>query len=211
MRWHGFRYSSGVWWISAAVFIAIVACEKKDAVVPPGDVPPPAASPASPQTLTQDPALAKAVDDIVQYRMRVEKDPTDVEAMVALGNANLMLRRYDHAKDWYERALKVDPNRTGTRMDLAIALRYLKQPDDAIAQLNRVLATEPKNAAALYNLGVILLEDKNDEKQAIAKWQALINAHPDHPQTPQLQQMVERLKQPKTDAPTAAAQAPAGG
>jgi hypothetical protein len=58
---------------------------------------------------------------------------------------------------------------------------------------------------------VILLEDKNDEKQAIAKWEALIKAHPDHPQTPQLQQMVERLKQPKTDAPTAAAPAPAGG
>lgn len=141
------------------------------------------------------------MDDIVQYRMRVEKDPKDVEAMAALGNANLALKRFDHAKDWYERALKVDPARTEIRMDLAIALRFLGKTDDAIAELNRVLAKDPQNAAALYNLGVILLEDKHDQQKAIAKWEALMKAHPDYPHATELRQVVESLKHPQTAPP----------
>jgi cytochrome c-type biogenesis protein CcmH/NrfG len=150
------------------------------------------------------------MDDIVQYRMRVEKDPKDIEAMVQLGNANLALKRFDHAKDWYERALKIDPTRADIRMDLAIALRYLGKPDDAIAELNRVLAKDPKNAAALYNLGIILLEDKQDQPAAIAKWEAMMKAHPEDPRVPQLRQVVEGLKHPTAGAATTS-QAPAGG
>lgn len=191
--------------------IGLGACQKKESS-PPAEAPPPAASsgvPGDSQGLPQDPALAKAMDEISQYRARVDKDPNDVEAMAQLGNANLVLKRFDDAKGWYERALTVDPNRNETRMDLAIALRFLGKPDDAISELNKVLAKDPKNAAALYNLGVILLEDKHDQKQAIAKWEALMKANPDYPHTAELRQMVEALKHPAAAAP--AAPSAAGG
>lgn len=183
----------------AVIVAALVACGNKEAPAP-AEAPPPAASSDGPQVI-RDPALVKAMDDIVQYRMRVEKDPKDVEAMAALGNANLALKRFDHAKEWYDRALKIDPSRTQTRMDLAIALRFLGKPDDAISELNRVLAKDPKNAGALYNLGVILLEDKHDQQKAIAKWEALMNAHPDYPHATELRQVVESLKNPQTAPP----------
>lgn len=188
----------------AIFLLGLSACGKKEAPSP-TEAPPPAASsevPGGPQII-RDPALVKAMDDIVQYRLRVEKDPNDIEALAALGNANLALKRFDHAKDWYDRALKVDPNRTQTRMDLAIALRFLGKPDDAIKELNRVLTKDPKNAAALYNLGVILLEDKHDQQQAIAKWEALMRAHPDYPHATELRQVVESLKHPETASPPA--------
>jgi len=144
------------------------------------------------------------MDDIVEYRMRVEKDPKDVEAMAALGNANLALKRFDHAQSWYQRALDVDPNMTEVRMNLAIALRFMGKTDDAIAELDRVLAKDPKNAGALYNLGVILLEDKHDRQKAVAKWEALMKAHPDYPHATELRQVVESLKQPQPATPPAA-------
>jgi len=193
-------------WCAVAILLAgVTACGKKEST-PPAEAPPPAASSEGPggSQGPQDPVIAKAVDDIVQYRMRVEKDPKDVEAMAALGNANLALKRFDHAKEWYERALKVDPNRPEIRMNLAIALRFLGKPDDAMAELNRVLAKDPKNATALYNLGVILLEDKHDQQKAIAKWEALMKAHPDYPHATELRQVVESLKNPQPATPPAA-------
>lgn len=192
--------------IAAACALALVAvgagaCQKKESE-PPAEAPPPTASaPGDAPGLPQDPAVAKAMDQIVEYRMRVEKDPNDVEAMVQLGNANLALKRFDHAKEWYERALTADPKRTETRMDLAIALRFMGKTDEAIAELNKVLANDPKNAAALYNLGVILLEDKHDQQQAIAKWEALMKANPDYPHAAELRQMVEALKHQAAPAP----------
>jgi cytochrome c-type biogenesis protein CcmH/NrfG len=75
--------------------------------------------------------------------------------------------------------------------------------DEAISELNKVLAKDPKNATALYNLGVILLEDKHDQQKAIAKWEALMKANPDYPHTAELSQMVEALKHQPAAAPPA--------
>lgn len=142
------------------------------------------------------------MEEVLAYKVRVDKDPNDVEALEAMGNANISLQRFDHATVWYERALKVDPNRHATRTNLALALRFLGKSDEAIAELKRVLAKDPKNADAVYNLGVILLEDKKDEQGAVARWEALIKAHPDDPRTPQLRQVVETIKHPASSPPS---------
>ncbi len=141
------------------------------------------------------------MEEVVAYKIRVDKDPKDVEALAAMGNINYSLGRFDHAKEWYERALKVDPKRTDTRMDLALSLRYLQKPDEAIVELKRVLEKDPKNPTALYNLGVILLEDKQDKQGAIARWETLMKAHPDYPKTAQLRQFVESIKRPSSSPP----------
>lgn len=185
--------------LAFSVLVGPTACDKKEPA-PPSDAPPPPVASVPP-----DPQLVKLTEEVIAYRKRVEQNPKDVEALAALGNANLMMRRYTDAKGWYEEALNVDPTRLETRIDLAIALQYLQQPDEAIEQLKLVLAKEPKNATALYNYGVILLEDKRDQTAAIAKWEALMKAHPDDPRVPQLRQVVEGLKNP-----TAAA-SPSGG
>jgi cytochrome c-type biogenesis protein CcmH/NrfG len=207
IRWQFVGLTMFVAALSLPLLLGQAGCDKK-ASSPPSDAPPSVASGDPPAP--QDPQLAKAMAEIAQYRERVEQDPKDVEALVALGNANLMLRRHENAKGWYEEALKVDPNRLDTRMDLAIAYRYLQKPDEAIEQLKLVLAKEPKNAAALYNVGVILFEDKHDQPGAIAKWEALMKAHPDDPRVPQLRQMVEGLKHPTAAAPPTSS-APSGG
>jgi cytochrome c-type biogenesis protein CcmH/NrfG len=185
------------------VALGQAACDKKEPS-PPSEAPPPPVASGTPP-VPDNPQLAKLTEEIVAYRKRVELNPKDVEALIALGNANLMMKRYVDAKGWYEEALTVEPNRPETRVDLAIALRYLQQPDAAIEQLKLVLAKDPKNAAALFNTGVILLEDKQDQTGAIAKWETLMKAHPDDPRVPQLRQVVEGLKNPTAAAP------PSGG
>jgi cytochrome c-type biogenesis protein CcmH/NrfG len=203
IRWKAVR--STAWAVVLTVFAVMgpAACDKKEPA-PPSEAPPPPVASGTPGA-PPDPQLAKLVEEIVEYRKRVELNPKDVEALIALGNANLMLKRYVDAKGWYEEALTVDPTRHETRIDLAIALQYLQKPDEAIEQLKLVLAKEPKNATALFNYGVILLEDKHDQTGAIAKWESLMKAHPDDPRVPQLRQMVDGLKNPTAAAP------PSGG
>jgi cytochrome c-type biogenesis protein CcmH/NrfG len=175
-----------------------VACQRGEAPPNP-EAPPPT---GSAESVPPDPQLVQLTEQIVVYKLRVDKDPKDVEALAGMGNANYALRRFDHAQVWFERALKIDPNRHATRMDLALALRNMGKSDEAITELKRVLTKEPKNAAALYNLGVILLEDKNDQKGAIARWEALMNAHPEYPHTAQLRQLVEEIKHPSSAPPS---------
>lgn len=206
IRWQSVVLSMCVASLALSMLMGQAGCDKKEPAPPDSSPPVASGDPSAPQ----DPRLAKAMEEIAQYRQRVDQNPNDVEALAALGNVNLTLGRPDHAKEWYERALKVDPNHQGTRMDLAIALRYMKKPDEAIAQLKLVLAKEPKNAAALFNTGVILLEDKQDQPAAIAKWESLMKAHPDDPRVPQLRQMVEGLKHPTAAAPPPSS-APSGG
>jgi cytochrome c-type biogenesis protein CcmH/NrfG len=197
---HRFPLSPKPWWcLGLALLVgAVVACEKKDKP-PVSDAPPPVASAGPSQP---DPRIAQAMEEVLAYKVRVDKDPNDVEALEAMGNANVSLRRFDHATVWYERALKVDPNRHATRTNLALALRFLGKSDEAIAELKRVLAKDPKNADAIYSLGVILLEDKKDEQGAVARWEALIKAHPDDPRTPQLRQMVKTIRHPTSSPPS---------
>lgn len=190
-------------YVLLSLLIGVVSCDKKEKPPVPDAPPPAATSEAAPP----DPKLVKAMEEVVAYKLRVDKDPNDVEALDAMGKINLSLGRFDHAKEWYERALKVDPSRNDTRMDLALSLRYLGKPDEAISELKRVLKKDPKNAAALYNLGIILLEDKKDEQGAVARWEALMKAHPDYPQTAQLRQIVESIKHPPSSSPTS----PSGG
>jgi len=50
--------------------------------------------------------------------------------------------------------------------------------DAAIAQLNRALADDPKNANALFDLGMIRLQGKKDGRGALAAWQQLLKSNP---------------------------------
>jgi cytochrome c-type biogenesis protein CcmH/NrfG len=50
--------------------------------------------------------------------------------------------------------------------------------DGAIAQLNRSLSYDPKDANSLFDLGMIKLQGKQDSKGALAAWQQLLKTNP---------------------------------
>ena len=51
--------------------------------------------------------------------------------------------------------------------------------DGAIAQLNRALSYDPKDANALFDLGMIKLQGKQDGKGALAAWKELLKSNPE--------------------------------
>lgn len=128
------------------------------------------------------------------YRERLNKNPKDLESLIMLGNANYDLKRYDKAKELYIRAIEVDPKNLFVRTDLASTYRYTGEVEKAILELKKVLSLDARHETALYNLGVILLNDKKDLDGAIKAWEELINHNPNSVFSKELQKKVTELK-----------------
>lgn len=119
-------------------------------------------------------SMPPVMQRITEYKERLEKNPDDLEALIFLGNANYDIQRFEKAEEYYQRALEVDQHNTHVRTDLASSYRQLGNTDASIAELRRVLAQDSNQEIALYNLGVILLNDKEDFEGTTRVWKKLV-------------------------------------
>jgi len=169
--------------------------------------PPPIAAPLGAGThpglggeMTQHPA-SRVMEQINLYKERLEANPKDLEALIALGNANFDIQRFDKARELYLRALEINPMNITVRTDLASSYRNLGEAELALKELNQVLSIDSKHETALYNLGVLLLNDKDDPKGAVETWEKLIATRPDLAYAPELKKKIEELNRPQADHP----------
>lgn len=131
---------------------------------------------------------------VTEHKQRLEKNPKDLEALIFLGNANYDITRFDKASEYYTRALAMDPGNIRIRTDLATSYYSMGQVDKAIGEIRAVLAQEPSHETALFNLGMILLNNKKDKKGAIHAWETLLKEHPSSTRAQELRQRVDELK-----------------
>jgi cytochrome c-type biogenesis protein CcmH/NrfG len=156
-------------------------CEKKPSTE---NKVPPAAQATPPQNETpseEDHPGTGQMAEISAYKERLKTNPKDLEALIFLGNSNFDIKRYEKAKELYIQALMIDAKNPSVRTDLASCFRNLGQTDQAIVELRTVLALTPGHPPALFNLGVILSNDKGDKKAAIQSWKELLKRHPESP------------------------------
>jgi len=137
---------------------------------------------------------AKFMATVMEQKRRLERDPKDKDALRFLGNANFDINRFETAKTYYERYLEIDPAQPEVRTDLATSYYKTKDVDSALRELRAVVAQHPDHEAALFNLGLILKQDKHDNRGAIQAWEALLNSHPDHPRSAEIRKEVEAMK-----------------
>ena len=128
------------------------------------------------------------------YNQRLEKNPDDLEALVFLANANFDIERFEKAEVFYLRALKIDPNNLHVRTDLASVYRILCDPGKAVETLRVVLSLNPNHEVALYNIGIILLNDKEDLKGAADAWERLVKINPNDPLAATLREKVKSIR-----------------
>ncbi len=112
--------------------------------------------------------------------------PDDYNTLVQLGNVHFDLgdhylqhqdtaqsnAHFQEAGRWYERALAQKPDDANVRTDYGLTF-YKRQPRElerAIAEYQRVLATNPKHPQALHNL-IVALTEKGElgEAEALLK------------------------------------------
>jgi cytochrome c-type biogenesis protein CcmH/NrfG len=122
---------------------------------------------------------------------RLKQDPNNAALLVQVGDAYKQTHQFKDAANFYERSLKIDPKNAGVRSDMASVLYYTGDVDGALAQLQEALKYDARNGAALFNLGMIRWQGKNDGNGAVAAWEELLKTNPQL--TPDRKAAVEKL------------------
>jgi tetratricopeptide (TPR) repeat protein len=114
-----------------------------------------------------DSAEHKQIQDLIaQHRFHeartetidvISAHPSDIEAYNLLGMIESQLRDYAGAVAILQKALKIAPNSTKTRVNLGNLYASQKQFDLAEKEFRAVLRIDPANRDAHYNLGMLLV------------------------------------------------------
>lgn len=131
---------------------------------------------------------------IAELQSRLEQDPQDLLLLSDLANLHFTVQDFPAAITYYRRSLEIVPDNVNLRTDLGTALYYSARLTEALAEFERVLELEPGHPQMLFNMGVVLLETRNDTEGAIALWQRLIDLNPGYAQNPMVQGEIDRLR-----------------
>lgn len=109
---------------------------------------------------------------------KLKADPNNAALLAQTAAVYHIDHQFQQAAAYYAKAVQIDPANTALRTRYASSLYRSGDIDGALAQLNAVLGTDPKNANALFDLGMIRLQGKADGKGALAAWQTLLKTNP---------------------------------
>ena len=114
---------------------------------------------------------------IAQLMVQFEANPKNVATLVELGDIYFEAKEYNTAGGWMKRAVAIEPGNTRARLALGAAAFNIGDIPTAKKEWLAVVAAEPKNVEAFYDLGFLYLSqepsDMADAKKAWAKVIAL--------------------------------------
>ncbi len=152
---------------------------------------PPASAPAAGPDANDVAAAARMSDEQRQAMIKsmVERlaakqaaDPTNLDGWLQLGRAYAVLHETDKAADAFDRAASLKPDDASIPLQAARALLADQKPTEklsprVVALLKRVQATNPKEPAVLWFLGIAAVQDKNPQ-EAKRYWTDLLAVLP---------------------------------
>lgn len=119
---------------------------------------------------------AKAISNLITT---IEQDNKFVHAFQDLG-VIYGARKNPIAFDYYNNALKLNPENTEVKYGIAKLLQDLGKTDEAITEYEKLAVKEGSCTNCMYNLGVIYLETKKDNKKALEFFTKTIAADPNY-------------------------------
>jgi tetratricopeptide (TPR) repeat protein len=123
-----------------------------------------------------------------EFRKAAEADPHDTTSRLNMGVVLLKAGAYGKAEEQYREILKVSPDDTQAEVGLAAALRGAADPahpqrlEEARSLLEKVLAADPHETSALFNLGVLYADFLKRPADAAPFFKRFLSDAPsDHP------------------------------
>ncbi len=133
------------------------------------------------------------VQNEANLKAMIASNPKDVNAATQLGNLYYDHGQYREAVEWYGKSLEIQPGNPDVLTDRGTSFWNLNQPDSAIAEFKKALASDPSHAQTLYNMGVVYLHGKNDAAEAKKAWQTLLATNPNYPDRAKVEQELSTL------------------
>lgn len=129
-----------------------------------------------------------------ELKAAADRNPSDAQSRVLLGNLYFDADRYAEAARWYEDSLTVNPKNPDASTDLGIAYYYQNQPDRALAQFERSLEIDPKHTKTWLNMGFVRAFGKEDLDGAAKAWQQVVEIAPESPEGRAAKQALDGLR-----------------
>ena len=148
-----------------------------------------APSPASP-----DPSSLEVASKIQTLKDILKKDPKNFPAWMELGNLYFDSNQPKEAIEAYSQYLAIKPDNADVRTDMAIMYRNLGEMDLALLQFQKAAQSDPKHVNSRYNIGIVLLHDKQDVKGAIKAWEEYLKVDPKSERAVRVRAQMENLK-----------------
>ncbi len=125
----------------------------------------------------------------VYFELSLQQDTTFVEALVNLGslwddrseqmgNPRERENRVNTAREYYDKALAVDPANEKARCNLGTLYLRQRQTAEAVEQFKTVLEMNPASSLAHYNMAIMFAEQKI-YREAIREWELAVKHDPD--------------------------------
>ncbi|OGP73393.1 MAG: hypothetical protein A2V86_15320 [Deltaproteobacteria bacterium RBG_16_49_23] len=153
------------------------------------------------------PDPAEAALKVKTLKEIIKKDPKNLPALVELGNLHFDAGQPKEAIETYSQYLAIKPDNPDVRTDLGIMYRALGDFDRAIEEFKKATQSDPKHVNSRYNIGIVLLHDKQDVKGAVKAWEDYLKvdtsserANRIRAQIDKMKQMAEKMPPPKPPA-----------
>ena len=146
-----------------------------------------------PSINSSDMDSSNPMQQIQFLRELLNESPDDEMALMGLGNASLMIRRFDDAASLYERLLEVNPKHLEARTNLASIRLEQGNAEQARSLLEKNLEISSNHAPSLFNLGVVYLE-LGDHPQAVNSWKQWLVANPGSSFAGEIKRRIDELE-----------------
>jgi cytochrome c-type biogenesis protein CcmH/NrfG len=125
---------------------------------------------------------------------QLQSTPNDPELLAKLGHIYYVTQNFKEASAYFKRSVEIRDDVT-VRTELGRAYYYAGDPNDALAEFEKVLKSDPDNANAMFNVGMVKWQSKSDVDGALAAWQQILKEYPNHPRRAEVEQLIARAKQ----------------
>jgi tetratricopeptide (TPR) repeat protein len=124
----------------------------------------------------------------------VKKDPKNLPAWVELGNLYFDSDQYREAIEAYSQYLAIKPDNSDVRTDMGIMFRKVGEFDRALEEFKRAAQSDSKHINSRYNIGIVLLHDKQDIKGAINAWEEYLKVDPRSERAERIRGQIDKMK-----------------
>jgi tetratricopeptide (TPR) repeat protein len=140
------------------------------------------------------PVPVKSPDEMRQLEALAKANPSNKDAWIELGNAQMDSRMYAQAILSYQHVLELDPKNVDVRVDMGTCYRGAGQPEKALEEYRRAIKINPRHPNAHRNAAVVLSYDLHRNAEAVKEYQEYLDVYPTAPDAPQIEAEIRSLK-----------------
>jgi tetratricopeptide (TPR) repeat protein len=148
---------------------------------------------ASPPAPT-GPSPVEVASKIKTLNEILQRDPKNLPAWVELGNLYFDSDQPKEAIEAYSKYLAAKPDNPDIRTDVGIMYRRLGEFDRALEEFRKAAQSDLKHINSRYNIGIVLLHDKQDIKGAIKAWEDYLKVDSKSERANRVKAQMENLK-----------------